>query len=73
MDTLRVRRQRLNVESIWPTKFRNTSLGTTSDTFSTRWLGKMRSTTTRSKVHPQDRKADISSDLNKWDMKFKPV
>eukprot|EP00972_Heterocapsa_arctica_P019969 2947304-Heterocapsa_arctica.AAC.1 len=33
----------------------------------------MHSKTTRSKAHPLGRKADRSSDLSKWDMKFRPV
>eukprot|EP00972_Heterocapsa_arctica_P079281 11686288-Heterocapsa_arctica.AAC.1 len=50
---------------------RNTCLGTTSDTFSIRWLGKMLSKTKRLKALQQVRKADRLSDLNKWDMKSK--
>eukprot|EP00972_Heterocapsa_arctica_P050956 7490611-Heterocapsa_arctica.AAC.1 len=33
----------------------------------------MLSNTRRSKVHPQGRKADRSSDLNKWDIKSRPA
>eukprot|EP00972_Heterocapsa_arctica_P042668 6290156-Heterocapsa_arctica.AAC.1 len=33
----------------------------------------MLSTTKISKVHPQERKADKLSDLNQWDMKFRPA
>eukprot|EP00972_Heterocapsa_arctica_P053329 7855951-Heterocapsa_arctica.AAC.1 len=33
----------------------------------------MHSTTTISKAHPLGIKADRSSDLNKWGMKFRPV
>eukprot|EP00972_Heterocapsa_arctica_P018660 2758476-Heterocapsa_arctica.AAC.1 len=33
----------------------------------------MLSKTRRSKVHPLERKADRSSDPNKWDMKSRPV
>eukprot|EP00972_Heterocapsa_arctica_P020883 3077875-Heterocapsa_arctica.AAC.1 len=32
----------------------------------------MLSKTKRSKAHPLGRKADESSDRNKWDMKFRP-
>eukprot|EP00972_Heterocapsa_arctica_P003412 509293-Heterocapsa_arctica.AAC.1 len=53
--------------------FRNTCSGITSDIFSTPSLGKTPSKTKRSKAHPLGKKADRSSDLNKWDMKFRPV
>eukprot|EP00972_Heterocapsa_arctica_P065989 9736382-Heterocapsa_arctica.AAC.1 len=56
-----------------PKAFRNTCSETTSDTFNTLWLGRMHSKTQRSKVHPLARKADKSSDLNNWDMKYRSV